>query len=111
VNLCAICKRSSRGFGFIPKLAGLIAEPEWFCSKKHLDLWKDGASSMDFSPLEKNLVSQAGKAMGEYLESIQKYNLVELTKEEWQQACECLVHEYCTGRIKKLDDLNDEIPF
>ena len=43
---------------------------------------------------EKKAVEAGGKMGGEYLESIGKFNLMELSREEWLIFCECVCKEY-----------------
>lgn len=45
---------------------------------------------MDIQPHEKMLCIKAGKMGGEYLDSLNKYDVRTLTKEEWTQFIECI---------------------
>lgn len=49
---------------------------------------------MDIQPHEKERCVRAGKAGGEYLDSIKKYDLRELSKAEWDQFIECVCMEW-----------------
>ena len=116
INLCPLCKRQSRGFGFMPDLIGLPGPPLWFCSQEHQKLWRkkrgDGVGwQMDWRPEEDKLILAGGKQLGQYLESIDKYDLRTLTAEEWLEALRCYTLAYCEGRAEQFDELDDDIPF
>ena len=61
--------------------------------------------------LEKQAYLHGGKNGGEYLESIGKYNLAELTKEEWLTFCECICKNYHSKHVERTELREDEIPF
>ena len=116
MNLCPLCKRGSRGFGLAPDLIGLPGEPLWFCSQEHLRQWKTKAKkglgwAMDWRPDEDKLILEAGKQVGQYLESINKFDLRTLTKEEWLEALRCYTLAYTEGRAEQFEGFDDDIPF
>ena len=49
---------------------------------------------MDMQPHEIDCAVKAGKMAGEYLESIGKTDLAELTQIEWQTFCEVICGNY-----------------
>lgn len=55
---------------------------------------------MDIQPHESQAALAAGKQAGEYLESISKTDLAELTQAEWQTFCEVLCVNYAMEIIK-----------
>jgi hypothetical protein len=83
---------------------------------KHQSAWQAKAKKgvkyhMDWRPDEDKLMLEAGKIMGEYLDSIGRTIEPGLTPEEWLQALRCYTQAYCEGRGTSFDELNDEIPF
>ncbi len=52
----------------------------------------------------------AGKTGGKFLESIGKYNLIELTKEEWTTFIQSVCSEYAI-RLNELSIPLDQIPY
>lgn len=60
---------------------------------------------------QKQAYLHGGKNGGEYLESIKKYNLAELTKEEWLTFCECICKNYHAQFNARMALDDDEIPF
>lgn len=57
---------------------------------------------MDMQPHEIDCAVKAGKMAGEYLESIGKTDLAELTQIEWQTFCEVICGNYATEITKLL---------
>ena len=49
---------------------------------------------------EVNAIEYGGRMGGEYLESIGKFNLTELSKEEWQMFCQCICTNYAREMAK-----------
>lgn len=61
---------------------------------------------------DKDAYLHGGKNGGEYLESIGKYNLTELSKDEWLTFLECVCKNYHENYNKNTLTINDdEIPF
>lgn len=61
--------------------------------------------------LEKQAYLHGGQNGGQYLESINKFNLQQLTKEEWLTFCECICKNYHTKYNSRMSLSEDEIPF
>jgi len=60
---------------------------------------------------EKQAYLHGGRNGGEYLKSIKKYNLRELTKDEWLTFCECVCKNYHAKYMSRTTLSEDEIPF
>jgi len=56
---------------------------------------------MDIQPHESVAALAAGKQAGQYLESIQVFDLRELTSEQWQTLCEVMCVNYAMELIKE----------
>jgi len=66
---------------------------------------------MDWQPHEDKLMLEAGKQLGQYLESIQVFDLRSINKEQWLEALRCYTLAYTEGRAGQFEELNDDIPF
>ena len=103
----AVCFRCERGFTFVPRVAGERGKPVYFCSMEHLKLWR--TKHMDWTKKEDQMLLAAGKAGGEYLESINTTDLAKLNKDQWLAFLRSVVGQMAQERASV--DLNDEIPF
>ena len=104
---CAVCFRFERGFAFVPRLAGERGDTVYFCSMEHLKLWR--TKHMDWTKKEDQMLLAAGKAGGEYLESINTTDLAKLKKDQWLAFLRSVVGQMAQERASV--ELNDEIPF
>ena len=95
---CHVCSRASRGFGMKRNYEFTGHRYTWYCSMECQNM-------IDPSQDEVNAVLSGGRSAGEYLESIGKFSLNELSAEEWTQFCLCLVGGYCEAMK------SDEPPF
>ena len=90
-------------------MARLNGPDRLFCSREHLEWWKD--KKLDWMPEEDELILAGGKCGGEYLRSIGVTDLAALDKQQWLmflRACFGYVAEH---RKPVTDELNDDIPF
>ena len=62
---------------------------------------------------ENEMLLEAGKNGGEYLDEIQKYDLRYLTKDEWLQFLRSVVGKWGEILVREEEDpfIEDEIPF
>ena len=68
---------------------------------------------IDPTKRENEMLLEAGKNGGEYLDEIQKYDLRYLTKDEWLQFLRSVVGKWGEIRVREEEDpfIEDEIPF
>jgi len=88
----------------------VIGPHMWFCSMEHMKKWQEWGSDMDWDSGEDKMLLDAGKAGGQFLESIQQTDLQHLSEEQWLNFLRAVV-----GRLSQIrpdePTLNDEIPF
>ncbi|GJD31454.1 hypothetical protein PMNALOAF_2713 [Methylobacterium adhaesivum] len=80
---CAVCRRAAVGFGYAPRQGKPVA---WLCDEPDcLTLGKTvfHMPRKHLSQYEAFSLHEAGQEAGAYLESIDKFNLADLTEEEW----------------------------
>jgi hypothetical protein len=69
----------------------------WICDDPEcLDIARNSIKMRQdkFSKLERDAVMQGAKEAGEYLETIGKTDLVDLSLQEWDQFCESMIGGY-----------------
>ena len=68
---------------------------------------------IDPTKRENEMLLEAGKNGGEYLDEIQKYDLRYLTKDEWLQFLRSVVGRWGEILVREEEDpfIEDEIPF
>ena len=68
---------------------------------------------IDPTKRENEMLLEAGKNGGEYLDEIQKYELRYLTKDEWLQFLRSVVGKWGEILVREEEDpfIEDEIPF
>ena len=68
---------------------------------------------IDPTKRENEMLLEAGKNGGEYLDEIQKYDLRYLTKDEWLQILRSVVGKWGEILVREEEDpfIEDEIPF
>ena len=68
---------------------------------------------IDPTKRENEMLLEAGKNGGEYLDEIQKYDLRYLTKDEWLQFLRSVVGKWGEILVREEEDpfIEDEIPF
>jgi len=104
---CAVCFRCERGFGIDPRLQKKVGPSLVFCSMDHMQLWEK--KKMDWAKEEDQMLFEAGKVGGKYLESINTFDLRKLSKEQWLTFLRVTISEMANQRLT--GELNDEIPF
>jgi Family of unknown function (DUF6511) len=80
---CGVCMRQATGIGYAPKQGKPVL---WLCQNTECISLGQTVFHMKPSTLsayELFSIDDAGAAAGAYLESIGKFNLAELTAEEW----------------------------
>lgn len=104
-DMCHICRRQSRGFGFSPKGTGInVKACSIRCQKTISTVYAEAKILIDPTRDEMNAVIEGGRSGGEYLESIGKFSLNELSKEEFTQFLLCVIGGY-------IEHLKNEVPF
>lgn len=102
---CAVCNRAARGIVVtLPKLPAAH-----FCSFHCSEVWMIAQRrDIPMEPSEERAVAFGGRQAGAYLEEIGKFDLREMTAEEWATFCGRLYRAAC-------DDLSNQasehIPF
>lgn len=82
----------SRGFAFT--YHGTESAP--FCSMECSEIFMDSfKNNRAINPQEDAAIEAGGSAAGMYLDSIGKFNLSDLSQEEWREFCTTLFHETC----------------
>ena len=67
---------------------------------------------IDPTKRENEMLLEAGKNGGEYLDDIQKYDLRYLTKDEWTQFLRSVIGKWGAIKMREEDTfIEDEIPF
>jgi hypothetical protein len=66
---------------------------------------------MDWTESENAMVIEAGKAGGQYLESIGLTDLRALDRAQWLMFLRAVIGRMAELRADVVDDLNDDIPF
>lgn len=89
---CEVCKRHIRGFGYTE-----YKDIKNFCSLKcqqiHYKKTKHLGEVIMIDPDEQELIAleYSGSMGGEYLDSIEKFDLSKLTQDEYRQFIRCVV--------------------
>lgn len=102
---CGICKRHVRGFGYDNGKVTIK-----FCSNLHLNIYyaKRLKTMVDPDNKEIEAMQYAGAMGGQYLESINKFDLRSLSLNEWQAFVGCLIG----GFTEKLHEIeSNDVPF
>ncbi len=99
---CPICRRSSRGFWFYPKLLSTGGPALTACSSKHLDL---AIKMIDPTEYEREAIAHGGVQAGEYLEALGKTDLATMTTEEW----DAFIEVVCTGYVERLGEIAEHL--
>lgn len=93
--ICAVCRREARGFGFDPALGRVHGRPAAACSMRCLDVVFMVRGMIDPTPNERAAIRRGGEMGGEYLESVRKADLSQLTETEWLTFVEAVITGYC----------------
>lgn len=108
-TLCAVCRahaNSGHGFGFRGQ-KHIHACRDYRCREllpKVYNMSKDTLDAYDLKAMD-----EGGGWAGSYLDQIGKYNLGELTAEEWGEFCMRMIAGYQDGIRRMI--ANDEAPF
>lgn len=91
---CWVCKRMSDGLGLgPPDHDRWNKNPRWVCADC-IPHGKEIRIVRNFDPYETRARADAGEKAGEFLDSIGKSDLGELTAEEWQRFLTTVIHEF-----------------
>jgi hypothetical protein len=119
---CAVCRREARGFGWFDARYP-VTDPRrdisrTFCSRRCQDICHRRRGMIDPTPNERASMTAGGEAAGDYLESLGKTDLTQLTVAEWQTLIEVIVTGYsetlqalAANDHHRLERLVDEPPF
>jgi hypothetical protein len=99
---CPICRRSSRGYFYLPKLLGKGGPAITACSNKHLEL---AIKMIDPTEYEREAIAHGGVQAGEYLEALGKTDLATMTTDEWDAFVEVIV----TGYVERLGEIAEHL--
>ena len=122
-GLCAVCRREPGGFGwFNACLAvdnpGRDQSYRELCSKLCQDLCHRRRGMIDPTPNERAAMANGGVMAGEYLDSLGKTDLAQLSIDEWHTLIEVIVTGYCdhlrdlAGQDRsRLDGMAERVPF
>lgn len=111
---CEVCRRDRSGLGFYdPGQGPFISKAvQHACSMACLDIihhyWRTG-EVLNPTHYEKEALATAGDKAGEYLESIGKTDLAQLTREEWATFLNT-VFGTATDELRRLAEEN-AVPF
>lgn len=83
---CAVCRRPEEGWGYLPPngRGKQKRPPVWTC-RDHIDLAREvfHMPAKDLTTMEVLALREAGSAAGEYLDSLGKTDLAQLSADEW----------------------------
>jgi hypothetical protein len=123
LGLCAVCHRQSRGFGwFNANLSvdnpGRDESYRQLCSRICQDLCHRRRGMIDPTPNERAAMEHGGAMAGEFLDSLGKTDLAQLSVDEWHALIEVIVTGYCdhlrdlAGQDRsRLDGITEQVPF
>ena len=121
-GLCAVCRREPRGFGWFNAWLtvdnpGRDQSYRELCSKLCQDLCHRRRGMIDPTPNERAAMAHGGAMAGEYLDSLGKTDVAQLSVEEWHTLIEVIVTGYCdhlrdlAGHDRdRLDDMIERVP-
>jgi hypothetical protein len=92
--MCAVCSGHAGGHGFC---LGRTRVPIWACNMAECIALLPKVYAMSTHELdayERRAIEEGGGVAGEYLQSIGKFNLAELTPEEWDEFCRRMLHGF-----------------
>jgi hypothetical protein len=99
---CPICRRSTRGFAYNPKLARQPGQPAAACCSQHLEL---AIKMIDTTEYEREAIAHGGSLAGEYLETLGKTDLAVMTPQEYDAFNEVAI----TGYVERLGEIADHL--
>lgn len=103
---CDVCGKARAGFVFTEGCEEVSSSPGRSYGYCSVECMKKRKNTMRKTENDAALEA-GGQAMGGYLEEIGKFNLVDLTKEEWLAALRAMDE----ARAQHLRDTADHIPF
>lgn len=107
-RICASCARPAVGYGIVAKYQDQVL---WCCGEPDCFVVTQDTYTMqprEFGRIDQIATIKAGEAAGEYLDSIGKSDLAELTEAEWNTFLLTVVGEY---RFALHETLRGEAPF
>ena len=106
---CQVCQRQAAGIGWAPKQGKPIA---WLCMNTDCISLGETVFKMSKNRLtvfERDALTSAGGDAGSYLESIGRFDLSELSPEEWEKFLTTVLVSYGNNMRDRL--LNHKAPF
>lgn len=101
-ELCSICHRAAAGYGWAPHPS---KPPVWVCDDEEclrLAPTRYAVKQDVWTKIEGDAAAYGGDCAGQYLDSIGKTDLADLSKEEWDEACKLLVAGYRSELVRLL---------
>ena len=106
---CGVCRRLAHGIGYAPKQGKPVL---WLCT--NADCISLGGTVFNMAPKtlsahELMALDEAGEVAGAYLESIDKFDLTQLSQTEWIEFLRTVLNSY--GEKMRARLLNHIAPF
>jgi hypothetical protein len=112
---CAVCRRGARGFGWFDAQFG-VGDPRrdharrWLCSLACQNICHRRRSMIDPTRDERAAMTHAVAMAGEYIESLDRTDLMTWSAEEFMTLIEVIVTAF-TDRLRELGDDPGEVPY
>ena len=112
---CAVCRRSTRGFGWFDARFGIADQRRdrsrrWFCSLVCQGICHRRLGMIDPTRHERAAMAHAVAMAGEYIDSLGRTDLMAWSSEEFAALIEVIVTGF-TDRLRELGDDPGEVPY